>query len=449
MPKGIMGLTKAGMILPALLVALLAHAAVADDFVAGEDMTPQTISESPVPMDLAAVPSSSNLGGDGLANFGPSSGTLVGKRAVALRDDVARLRASVNLNSSEFSILHTGGAAGAVQYHSTVAAIIARLQNGTTRGNPILLRQWQEADSSLSEVTSSLNKLNSLQVSINADASVASYLLDSVQAAFDLSGAVDEDHDQLKLLRDEVTRLVTQLEYLHTQTTSDIERQSAYLGTERANLQSLAYAISRGELIGNSLANRPVIVNTPSVAAMPVTRSNDLPPPAPSGLHTQSPTSAPVTPVIQQAPTALPPLVSTPTAPPQTLSLPPKSVAQLTNADSDQTPSSPRSAEEPNPLGRLLVLVRFDEPNVEYQKQMTEAVAAALDHRPEAVFSVIAVAPASGDPASLVRKQETARTKSEEMKRVLMQMGLPPSRISLTNTQSKDVQVPEVHLYVR
>src|SRR5262249_30786688 len=143
------------------------------------------------------------------------------------------------------------------------------LQNGTTRGNPILLRQWEEANSSLDEGTSSLNKLNALLTAVDADASVASYLLQSVQAGFELSGAVDEDHDQLKLLRDEVSRLVVQLDYLRTQTTGDIERETSYLTTERSNLQALSFAISRGELLGNSMANRPVIVTEPTMQSLP------------------------------------------------------------------------------------------------------------------------------------------------------------------------------------
>ena len=224
---------------------------------------PQTLDQS-MPIDAT------NGASDTLASFGPSSGTVVGNRALELRDEVMRLRASVNLNSNEFAMLRSSGAAGAVQYHSTVAAITARLQNGTTRGNPILLRQWDEASASLDEVNSSLSRLNSLQTAIDADASMASYLLESVQAAFELSGAVDEDHDQLKLLRDEVSRMIVQLDYLRNQTTNDIQRQTTYLTTERSNLQAMAFAISRGELLGNSLANRPVVVNAAPVQPVPI-----------------------------------------------------------------------------------------------------------------------------------------------------------------------------------
>lgn len=343
---------------------------------------------------------------DSLANFGPSSGTVVGNRARELRDEVLRLRSSVNLNSNEFSVLRASGAAGAVQYHSTVAAITARLQNGTTRGNPILLRQWEEADASLGEVTQSLNHLNSLQTAIDADASLASYMLESIQAAFQLSGAVDEDHDQLKLLRDEVSRLVVQLDYLRNQTTNDIERQSNYLTTERSNVQALAFAISRGELLGNSLANRPVIVTPTPVAAMPTS-------------YTAGSSVAP-------APLASP-------------SIPVDGGISTRNPNVGVAPS----------VGRLLVLIRYNQPNVEYEQQLSQAVGTALEHHPDAEFSVIAVSPSSGDPAELAKSQQEANSNAEAVKRSLVQMGLAPSRIMMANTQVENAQTAEVHVYIR
>ena len=414
----------------ALLALVLATApsfARDDSF---EDGLTQTVSEAPPPASPTtldpslAMATASNGGSDGLASFGPSSGTVVGNRAAALRDEVLRLRSSVNLNSNEFAILRTSGAAGAVQYHSTVAAITARLQNGTTKGNPILLRQWEEADASLGEVTSSLNKLNSLQVSIDADASVSSYLLDSVQAAFDLSGAVDEDHDQLKLLHDEVSRLVVQLDYLRNQTTSDIQRQSSYLTTERANIQALAFAISRGELLGNSLANRPVIVTPSPVATLP-------------GPSSFAPQAAPAMPVTQGS------------LGPEPMS--PRELIQETGSLAAPTGVATRNSNvgvAPS-VGRLLVLIRYNQPNVDYQQQLSQAVGTAIERRPNAEFSVVAVSPASGDPASLAEQQQAAKSNADEVKRSLIQLGLSPSRITMANTQAQTAQSPEVHVYIR
>lgn len=348
-----------------------------------------------------------NSSTDSLANFGPSSGTVVGNRALELRDSILRLRSSVNLNSNEFAVLRTSGAAGAVQYHSTVAAITARLQNGTTRGNPILLRQWEEANTSLDEVTTSLTRLNTLQTAVDSDASMASYLLESVQAAFQLSGAVDEDHDQLKLLHDEVSRLVVQLDYLRNQTTGDIERQTAYLTSERTNLQALSFSISRGELLGNGIGGHPVIVNTSPVATMPA--------PGPSSQNTLG--AAPMS---------------------------PREYMQ----ESGVAPVGNNAAVAPS-VGRLLVLIRYNQPHVDYESQLSKAVGTAIERRPNATFSVVAVAPSSGDSADLAKAQQEAHRDAEAVKRSLMQLGLSPSRIYMANAQVQAAQTPEVHVYVR
>lgn len=359
---------------------------------------------------------------DPLAAFGPSSGTVVGNRALELRDEVLRLRSSVNMNANEFSILRSNGAAGAVQYHSTVAAITARLQNGTTRGNPILLRQWDEAEASLNEVTGSLDRLNALQTSVSADASLASYLLESVQAGFQLSGAVDEDHDQLKLLRDEVSRLIVQLDYLSNQVTGDIQRQTAYLTTERSNLQALAFAITRGELLGNSLSNRPVIVNSPPVMALPSFQTR------PVGTVAPAPAAAPSLPV---------------TPGPNPMS--PREYMQ----ESGQTVPGPAAESGVPSVGRLLVLIRFNQPNVEYAQQLSQAVSTAMERQPGAEFSIVAVSPASGDPGDLAKQLDSAKRHAEEVKRSLVQLGLPPSRLTVSNSQTTAATSPEVHVYVR
>ena len=415
-------MVKKGFLTGVMALAMMAVPAFAAEFPAGDNAN-ETLSESSSTAsmsDPALAMATSSMTSDALANFGPSSGTVVGNRALELRDEILRLRSSVNLNSNEFAVLRSSGAAGAVQYHSTVAAITARLQNGTTRGNPILLRQWEEADGSLGEVSTSLNRLNSLQTSVDADASLASYLLESIQAAFQLSGAVDEDHDQLKLLRDEVSRMVVQLDYLRNQTTNDIERQTNYLTTERSNLQALAFAISRGELLGNSLANRPVIVNTSPVVGMPMSYSG-------SGTMAPAPEAYPAMPV---------------TSGPSPMS--PREYMHETSAAT----SNPNVGVAPS-VGRLLVLIRYNQPVVQYEQQLSQAVGTALERRPNAEFSVVAVSPSNGDPASLAKTQQTAESDAEAVKRSLVQLGLPPSRITMANTQTQNAQTPEVHVYVR
>jgi hypothetical protein len=395
------------------------------------EAAPVSEQDAPVQEEMPAL---SSLGGgvnDSLSGFGPSSGTLVGNRALELRDDVLRLRSSVNLNASEFSLLRANGAAGAVQYHSTVAAITARLQNGTTRGNPILLRQWEEAEASLNEVTNSLNRLNALQTSVAADASLCSYMLESVQAGFLLSGAVDEDHDQLKLLRDEVSRLVVQLDYLRNQVADDIQRQTTYLTTERTNLQALAFAITRGELLGSSMANRPVIVNPSPVLSLP--QSSQIMPGTRSS-YAPVPSAAPIT------------SVTSGTVGPSPMS--PRAYMEEAGMRSPPAAGSIDSAVAPT-AGRLLVLIRFNQANVEYEQQLSSAVSTALQRKPDSEFTVVSIAPLSGEPSEIAKQQELASRNSETVKRAMVQLGLAPSRIVMASTQTQDARTAEVHVYVR
>jgi hypothetical protein len=399
------GYCKAKTAQPAQPRAATEESALDSDAMSGSDL---------VNASSRGVPAMDNVTpGDALANFGPSSGTVVGNRALELRDEVLRLRASANLNLNEFSLQRANGAAGAVQYHSTIAAITARLQNGTTKGNPILLRQWDEAEASLNEVTTSLNRLNSLQTAVAADSSLAGYLLESIQAAFQLSGAVDEDHDQLRLIRDETSRMIVQLDHLQNQITDDIQRQTTYATTERSNLQTLAFAISRGELLGNS-SSRPVVVAPSQVMSLPSS-------------------SQPVNPFVGgNGPSGLAP---TPMAAP----IGQVGEAPLGGNDAAMAPSS----------GRLLVLIRYNKPVVDYEQQLSQAVSTALDRRPNAEFSVVAVAPASGEPSELARAQETASRNAESVKRSLVQLGLSPSHITMASTQTQTAQTPEVHVYIR
>ena len=322
-------------------------------------------------------------GADSLANLGVSSGTVVGNRAVALRDEVLHVQAAIHANLAELSLLHVRCAEKAVQHHSAVAAIIARLQHDTTKNNPILLRQWEEADASLSDVPTSLNELKLLQSATDAETSVVIDLRDKIQTASELSGAVDEDHDQLKALYEDVRRLRLQLDALRNQITKDVAEQTSYLATERSNLQALALAISRGVLPSSSPVAPPP-VRAPLVNAAPVAPS----PPSPVEV-TASPTEY------------------------------------------------------------LLVLIQFNQAHVEYQQQLAQAVRAAIERRPNAEFSVVALSPATGDPAFLATQQALAKNNAEEVKRALIQMGLPSSHITLANTQAQASQFPEVYVYIK
>jgi hypothetical protein len=99
--------------------------------------------------------------------------------------------------------------------------------------------------------------------------------------------------------------------------------------------------------------------------------------------------------------------------------------------------------------GRLLVLIRYNQPTVDYEQQLAHAVSTALQRQPDASFSVVAVTPLSGDPSELASATESASRNAMSVKRSLVQLGLAPARISIGSTQMQSATTPEVHVYVR
>jgi len=188
--------------------------------------------------------------------LGPQTGTAVGGRVRELAGDLSGLRDRVSGHNARLQQVRADAIAEAQEYFALVAAIQARLQAGTTPGNPILEEQWRDAALQLEDLSAAITRMNTLSSEVAGDNSLASFLLESVRATFRLSGAVEEDHRQLAILEDEVNRTLVLLDRLLSELSEDINRQTRYVNSERSNLQTLQLAIANGELYGTSLANR-------------------------------------------------------------------------------------------------------------------------------------------------------------------------------------------------
>jgi hypothetical protein len=93
--------------------------------------------------------------------------------------------------------------------------------------------------------------------------------------------------------------------------------------------------------------------------------------------------------------------------------------------------------------GRPFVVISFDNPGVEYEQQLYEAVSAALARSPEVGFDLVAVAPDG------VSNAEAARESMDRVRSSLLNMGLPADRVSISQLTDPSVQGNEVRLYVR
>lgn len=316
---------------------------------------------------------------------GASTGTFVGGKVVQFRNELSRLQVAISQHNGALQQVRQLTVQNAQRYHGTVAAVNARLQVGTTPGNPILVGQWNQAQAELDSVGADTARLNTLANEVAADSTMASYLLESTRAAYGLSGAVDEDHRQLGILEDEVNRTVVLIDRLLNEVSEDISRQTNYLNSERRNLTTLSLAVKNGELYGSSLVNRAY---------------------APAGsLASAGP--------VQGGDTSL------------------------------QTGTTGGGERSP------LVVIRFDRPDVDYAQALYTAMSRALERRPDAMFDLVAVAPNRGTPARVALNSNTARRNAENVLRSLTDMGLPAGRVNLSAATSATSQTNEVHIYVR
>jgi hypothetical protein len=308
----------------------------------------------------------------------PTSNTFVGQKIVQLRNDLARLESQVSSHGQTLDNIRRETVGTSEKYFQVTAAINARLQAGSTPGNPILTAQFAQAQANLDQINDQVARLNTLSGQIGGDATLASFLLDSAQGALTLSGALEEDHRALKQVQDDVSRTQVAIQRLLNQVTDEVNRQTAYVASERRNLNVLSVAIKNGALFGVSLANTTAPI--PAAATIPA-------------------------------------------------AIAPASQATL--------------------RGTPLVTIHFDRPNPSYQQELYSAVSTALDRRPNASFELVAIAPAQGSAGQVALTTSAAQRNAEAVLRSLAEMGLPANRVKLSATTSRDVDIPQVELFVR
>jgi hypothetical protein len=94
-------------------------------------------------------------------------------------------------------------------------------------------------------------------------------------------------------------------------------------------------------------------------------------------------------------------------------------------------------------------VIRFADDNVAYQDALYQAIGAALERKPDALFDLIALAPAAGSAGQVALNSNAVKRNAEDVLRSLSEMGLPAERLTLSAITSADAQVNEVRIYVR
>jgi len=319
-----------------------------------------------------------------------SATTFVGRKVEQLRSELTQFQGNVAVHQQELGAARESASSNASAYFGTVAQINTRLQSGTTPGNPELVANWSRAQSMLDRMNSDVAKLNTIANEAASDSSFGNYVLNDIRSAYSLQGGVESDRAQLHEIENQALASLTSVDQLLNTLSQEISRQSSYVTNERNNLVTLALAIQNGQLYGPSLANRTFATTpAPSVAGATALRQNTKP------------------------------------------------------ASASARGAHGKSGERP------LVVIRFDQPDVPYEQPLYTAISRALERKPGATFTVMAVAPNAGSPAQVAVNTNASRQNAENVLRSLTNMGLPANRVSLSATMSPDIQTNEVRVFVR
>jgi len=182
---------------------------------------------------------------------GSDTGTAVGHTVQDLRSQVSAIQDKIVTEAQELANLKATAAQSSETYLTAKATITTHLQLGTTRGNPELVAQWNSAQSALDALTANVNSVNELGMEIANQSSSLHAVLNTIDATFNVAGAVDADHQQLSLLRDEADQVNVIVDSLLTGIPDTVERETTFLANERASLSGLAGAIRDGNYYGD------------------------------------------------------------------------------------------------------------------------------------------------------------------------------------------------------
>jgi hypothetical protein len=180
---------------------------------------------------------------------GPT-GTFVGGKINQFRADLSSIQNAISSHNNDFLRFKDLVDEQTSVYQGLSSAIRSRLQIGTTPGNPILVGQWNDAQRALEDIQNNVNNLQIVNNRVTADAALITHLRNAIDSSFFISGAIDEDHNQLKVLNDDVQRTSVLYARLMDELDQKISREIMILNDEREYMKKLAEDVEVGKFGG-------------------------------------------------------------------------------------------------------------------------------------------------------------------------------------------------------
>lgn len=95
-----------------------------------------------------------------------------------------------------------------------------------------------------------------------------------------------------------------------------------------------------------------------------------------------------------------------------------------------------------------LVIVRFNQDKVLFERQLYNAIAKAVAIKPDVVLDVVSFVPATGKENLDEKLSADAQTQTATVVNSLRRMGIPQERMRVSKEASDGLRYHEVHVYV-
>lgn len=184
------------------------------------------------------------------SDTGPT-GTFVGGKINQFRGDLTSIQNAISSHNNDYLRFKDLVDEQTTVYQGLSSSIRSRLQIGTTPGNPILVGQWNDAQRALEDIQNNVNNLQIVNNRVTADFALIGHLKKAISSSFFISGAIDEDHNQLKVLRDDVDRTKVLYDRLMNELNNRISREINILNDERQYMKNLAVDVEVGKFGGS------------------------------------------------------------------------------------------------------------------------------------------------------------------------------------------------------
>lgn len=96
-----------------------------------------------------------------------------------------------------------------------------------------------------------------------------------------------------------------------------------------------------------------------------------------------------------------------------------------------------------------LVVIRFNQPRVYFERPLFTAVSRAVDVKPNVQFDLVSFVPATGNATRDEAVQQEAARNVSRVAQVIREMGIPETNIRISREWAQGIRHDEVHIFVQ